>query len=514
MHKILRNLSMVFFVPFTALSLLILVVTSVTTIYYDTDQEADLPRFGGQNFLWLIVGVCLFGFILYFFTKTHKKWLLPAAVCIEALLCLVLIFTSRAVAVTDGLTLDEVINAFDLGDYSSLFKGGYMFVYPFQIGYVAIGQIISRIFGPSNYLVYQLINLLSIVVSVIFLHKTTKELFGDDFVCDIFDVLSLSMFFLFSYVTYVYNDVWSLAPGILALYFEICYLKKHAVKDELSAALFLGIGCMLKTNLYIALIAMAILLFVDFLEYLLNNGEELLKRCLINLCFVVLLAVMAVCPLKLIGSIYAVKAGLSEYPKGVPSSTYFAMAMQEGEGEWGWYNGFNRNTFNDMDYDRELTDKAAKMAISERISEFSKRPLHAIKFYMRKFLSQWADPTHISLRNYELSMRHSESKSVFAYSLVYGIWSRIFQGIMDIAHFMVYLGVCIYCLFTIKKKSLDLPQALLILFVFGGMLFHEIWEGSSRYIIRYYLTLLPFAAYGISRLILFVSKALSGRKRH
>ena len=497
MHKILNNLSMIFFIPFTLLSMIVLVVSALTTIYYDTDQGADLPRFESQNFVLLIVGVLLFGLVVLFITKKHKKALFPAVLIIEAIICLVIVFSARAVAVTDGLLLDEIINAFNMGDYSSLDKGGYLFIYPFQIGYVAIGQMIARAFGPSNYLVYQLLNLVSILVSIVFLHMTTRELFEDEAVCDVFDLLSLLMFFLFSYVTFVYNDVWSVTPGIMALYFEIRYLKKHAIKDELLAAIFLGIGCLLKTNLYIALIAMVLLLAVDVWEYFLKKGREVPKRFVTNLCLAALLVVLAVCPLKLIGNVYAEKAGITEYPKGVPSSTYFAMAMQEGEGEWGWYNGFNRNTYDEMGYDRELTDEVAKKTISERISEFKERPLHAVKFYGRKFLSQWADPTHVSIRNFELSMRHSDSKSAFAHSLIYGVWSGIFQGIMDVAHFLVYLGVCVYCIITIKKKSLDLPQALLIVFVFGGMLFHEIWEGSSRYIIRYYLTLLPFAAYGI-----------------
>ncbi|MCR5342225.1 MAG: glycosyltransferase family 39 protein [Butyrivibrio sp.] len=508
MHKILQKLSMIFFIPFTALSLLILGASFFTTIYYDIDQGADLPRFGSEKYLLLLVGVLLFLLAAYFVGRVKPGKVLPVALLLEAVVCLFIIFTSKAVAVTDGLTLDEIINAFNAGDYSSLNKGGYMFVYPFQIGYVAIGQIIGRVFGPSNYPVFQGINLAAILISFVYLNRTTKELFENEKVCSIFALLSFMMFFLFAYVTYVYNDVWSVAPGIMAICYEICYLKRHKIKDELLAALFLGVGCLLKTNLYIALIAMAILLAVDCIDGVLVKSDEAGKKSVINIAFVILLAVCALCPLKILGAGYAKAAGLSEYPAGVPSSTYFAMAMQEGEGEWGWYNGFNRNTFDENDYDRNMTDKAAKEAISARLSEFKDRPLHAVRFYVRKFLTQWADPTFVSMRNYELSMRHSDSQSGFARSLVSGFWSNVFQGIMDIAHFLVYLGVFIYCVVTIKKKSLDLTQALPILFVFGGMLFHEIWEGSSRYIIRYYLMLLPFAAYGINTAVDFVSSKL------
>ena len=95
MHKILNNLSMIFFIPFTLLSMIVLVVSALTTIYYDTDQGADLPRFESQNFVLLIVGVLLFGLVVLFITKKHKKALFPAVLIIEAIICLVIVFSAR-----------------------------------------------------------------------------------------------------------------------------------------------------------------------------------------------------------------------------------------------------------------------------------------------------------------------------------------------------------------------------------------------------------------------------------
>ena len=507
MHKLMRKLSLIFFIPFTVLCGLTLVVSLCTTIYYDTNQGADLPRFGNQNFPVLIAGVVLFLFISRLLLRFENKRLFPVCVVLEAALCMTIILSVKATAVTDGLTLDNVINAFNAGDYSSLEKGGYMFVYPFQIGYVCIGQILAHVFGPSNYFVYQLINLAAIILSIIYLHFITWELFEKNEVVVIYDVLSLLLFFLFSYVTYVYNDVWSFAPGIMALYYEILYLKREKAGYGVAAAVCLGIACLLKTNLYIALIAMVILLWVSLWnDHLLwKNRDRVNTKIRENLktdiILTFLFVIAAIIPLKLLGSVYAERAGLEEYPAGVPKTTYFAMAMQESEGEGGWYNGFNWNTYAENDFDAEKTNAAAKEAISERLSEFADRPLHAGRFYFRKFMSQWADPTFVSIRNLELSSRHSDTDSAFAKSLVFGTWSKIFQGIMDIEHFLIFLGAFVFCVLTIKNKSLTNVQALIIVFIFGGMLFHELWEGSSRYIIRYYLCLMPFAAYGLGALI-------------
>ena len=517
MNKHLRRLSMLFFIPFTVLCLAAFAVSICTTIYYDTNQGADLPRFGAQNFAVLIPGTALFVLVAILVLKRNKRIILPALM-FAGILCLVIILSVRGTAVTDGLTLDEIINAFDKGDYSSLAKGGYLFVYPFQIGYVAIGQLLSALFGPSNYLVYQLINLISVLLTIVYLYFTTWELFEDKRVCDIFALLSFLLFFFYVYSVYVYNDIWSVAPGIMALYYEILYLKKQKVKHEIVAGICLGVACLLKTNLYIALIAMAILLAVDLLNRFIGFSEKdfdknrfgikkaEMKRpgvgeIILTFALITFLAICALLPLKVIGNKYATIAGLENFPAGVPKTTYFAMAMQEGEGEWGWYNGFNRNTYAETDYDYEKTDEIARNAIEDRLSEFAERPLHAVRFYARKFATQWADPTFVSIRNLELAERHSESNNTFAHSLVYGRWGEVFAWVMDVEHFLVFLGIIAYCLITIKRKSFNFPQALPVLFVFGGMLFHQIWEGSSRYIIRYFLTLMPLSAYGIRELI-------------
>ncbi|MBE5859934.1 MAG: hypothetical protein E7301_07395 [Butyrivibrio sp.] len=519
MHKLFRRLSYIFFVPFTLLSFVILVCSFLTTVYYDTDQGADLPRFGSQNYIALFAGILIF-FALAYYLRSFKPGKRAYIVFfLEILFCLVIVMTARAKAVTDGLLLDNIINDFNKGIYDSLYKGGYLYIYPFQIGYVSIGQLIGRLFGDSNYFVYQIINLLSIGLCVVYLYKLTGELFEDERVCNIYLILSVMMFFLFSYSTYVYNDVWSFAPGIMALYYEVMYLKKKHIRFGIYAGVYLGLACYLKTNLYIALIAMVILLVVDVLNDMLLVAEadkkerDNRKSYVSALLIIILLFAAALIPLKAAGNIYAKKAGLESYPQGVPKSTYFAMAMQEGEGEWGWYNGYNRNSYEENDYDYEKTDEAAKTAISERIAEFKARPLHMCRFYLRKFLSQWADPTFVSIRNFELSLRHSDTKSHFARSIVYGVWAKIFQMIMDIQHFLIYLGVVIYSISTIKNKRFTLPQALLILFVFGGMLFHQIWEGSSRYIIRYYLCLMPFGAYGISIILYRLESIISQRQQ-
>ena len=75
---------------------------------------------------------------------------------------------------------------------------------------------------------------------------------------------------------------------------------------------------------------------------------------------------------------------------------------------------------------------------------------------------------------------------------------------MNVYMTVCYLGVVIYLVGVLRKKHVSDSEMLLLILIFGGMVFHEFWEGSSRYAMRYYVYWIPFAAYGIKRLLDFI----------
>lgn len=213
-------------------------------------------------------------------------------------------------------------------------------------------------------------------------------------------------------------------------------------------------------------------------------------------------------------------------PEGVPSAAYFAMGMEETEGKYGWYNGRNVGLFRDAGYDREQTVLNARETMKASIGEFQNSKRYLIRFYAGKFLSQWGDPTCVSMREMEETRRHTGELPKLVDSLIFGTGSRILQWGMNVTHSLIYLGLTIYLLSAtgpalrrkqklrmpaqngqqVQKQAQHLhtvsePEILLVLFLVGGMLFHQIWEASGRYTMRYYLTMLPLAAWGICRLI-------------
>lgn len=461
---------------------------------------------------------------------------------------LFLVLVIRGNATNDALQLDEIMQAFSRGDYSSLQEGGYLFVYPFQVTYVLIGQVLQALCGPSNYLVYQLLNVVSILCNLYFLYQITWELFHDRRVCAVMQLLSMGCWFYYVFATFIYADLWSFAVQSAAFLLEIRYLNRRRLRDIIGAGICIAAATLLKTNCYVALIAMILILLMDAVNAAVSVAAEnagasgntagtaaagnaeasgnavalILRAVLLGVLFVVLTK----------GAQNAVNfgtaraAGIEKMPEGVPSAAYFAMGMEETEGKYGWYNGRNVGLFRDAGYDREQTVLDARETMKASIGEFQNSKRYLIRFYAGKFLSQWGDPTCVSMREMEETRRHTGELPKLVDSLIFGTGSRILQWGMNVTHSLIYLGLTIYLLSATgpalrRKQKLRMPaqngqqaqkqgqhlrtvsepEILLVLFLVGGMLFHQIWEASGRYTMRYYLTMLPLAAWGICRLI-------------
>ena len=486
---------------------------------------------------------------------------------------LFLVLVIRGNATNDALQLDEIMQAFSRGDYSSLQEGGYLFVYPFQVTYVLIGQVIQALCGPSNYLVYQLLNVVSILCNLYFLYQITWELFHDRRVCAVMQLLSMGCWFYYVFATFIYADLWSFAVQSAAFLLEIRYLNRRRLRDIIGAGICIAAATLLKTNCYVALIAMILILLMDAVNAAVSVAAEnagasgntagtaaaenaaasgndgvsgnaaasgksagalIMRAVLLGVLFVVLTKGAQ----NSVNFGTARAAGIEKMPEGVPSAAYFAMGMEETEGKYGWYNGRNVGLFRDAGYDREQTVLDARETMKASIGEFQNSKRYLIRFYAGKFLSQWGDPTCVSMREMEETRRHTGELPKLVDFLIFGTGSRILQWGMNVTHSLIYLGLTIYLLSVTgsalrRKQKLRMPapngqqaqtgqqtpngqqvqkqgqhlhtvsepEILLVLFLVGGMLFHQIWEASGRYTMRYYLTMLPLAAWGICRLI-------------
>lgn len=418
--------------------------------------------------------------------------------------CLMLIFSIRPLPVNDSKTLDDIINAFMSGDYNSLTSTGeYLYTWPFQLGYVAFGQIMCAVFGIGNYIAWDLVQLLSILITVYLLYQMTWEIFGDREVCSIMAVLSVGMLFFYNYVTYIYGDILSMAPQTIALFLEILYMKRKKIGYGIGAGVAIAIAIMLKTNCEIALIALVLMLVMKLFS------SDVKKTSLVKTALIVIVMLGLTFGIKnAVNSYYCSVTGLDSIPSGSPAVSHIAMGMQESNLEDGWYNGYNYHVFAENGYDTDATKAAAIENIKETLTDFAHRPLHAGRFFLRKFLTQWADSVCISTHNLDLVNRHHDNPTWLAGFMVSGFGSTIMQWVMNVYMTICYLGVVIYLINGLKNKSVSDSEMLILILIFGGIVFHEFWEGSSRYAMRYYVYWIPFAAFGMKKLLDYIGEKL------
>ena len=508
MVKIKKAFNLIIVFCLLVASTLVLGTSIVTTIYYEYACDYDWPHYGRENILLLLL-LCTGVVFVFMVLKKHgefkqKRGPLLFGLIFCAAYCLLLIFAIRPLPVNDSKTLDNIINAFMIGDYSSLTSAGdYLYTWPFQLGYVAFGQVMCIVFGIGNYIAWDLMQLLSILITVYLLYQMTWEFFGDREVCSIMAVFSAGMLFFYNYVTYIYGDILSMGPQTIALFLEILYMKRKKIGYGIGAGVAIAIAIMLKTNCEIALIALILMLVMNLFS------SDVKKTSLVKATLIVIVMVVITFAIKnAVNSYYCSVTGLDSIPSGSPAVSHIAMGMQESELEDGWYNGYNYHVFAENGFDTEATKAAAIENIKETISDFVNRPLHAGRYFLRKFLTQWADSVCISTHNLDLVNRHHDNPTWLAGFLVSGFGSAIMQWVMNVYMTICYLGVVIYLISVLKNKKVSDSEMLVLILIFGGIVFHEFWEGSSRYAMRYYVYWIPFAAFGIKRLLGYIGEKL------
>ncbi|NBJ91329.1 glycosyltransferase family 39 protein [Parablautia muri] len=393
----------------------------------------------------------------------------------------------RCGVVCDSAFLSEYATEFMEGNYEALAGGSYLGYYPFQLGMVAFLELVYRLFGAENYLAFQFINVTAILLIIHYLHKITWELFEDERVRIWEEIISMGMLPLFLYATFVYGDVVGIACGTGAVYYGIRYIRSDRWNYLLPAGILLMLGTIVKSNTTIFLLAIVIALFLKILE----------NRKWSMILWIIGIVVLSQVGVWTINSVYIQRAGIDKLGEGAPKAAWIAMGLQEAkeiDNGCGWYNGYNMNVYADNGFDTEAAAKESMESIRESLKRFVHNPQHAVYYFYKKFVSQWNDPTFQSMIVNEWYSRYSV-RSELADFFIYGTGRKLLSHLMNAYHLIVLLCSTAGCIYVIKNWRLE--RAYLLLNVFGGFLFHMIWEAKGRYILGYFTLLLPIAAAGL-----------------
>ncbi len=503
----MKKLTYFYLIPLSIILICTCFFSLLKTTDFELYMQNEVPSYKGDHPFVLLICFIVILFLCCradHLLRRRRSGELCALACIWAggvSLFFVLLF--RCQVVCDSGFLSRYAIEFMRGSYEAFLEKDYLYYYPFQIGMIAVLEIIYRLFGIENFLAFQIVNIILIVAVIYMLHKITGELFEEEEVIQWELILSMGMLPLFLYASFVYGDVPGFALGVAAIYSGILFLKSEKWRHLLGAGSAFMLAVTVKSNTCILLAAFCIALFLKAVycrKWVLFLG----------ILWIVLFSQVGV---QAVNFIYARRAGIDQIPEGVPKVAWIAMGLQEAvetDNGCGWYNGYNMDVYTESGYNAAIAVERSLESIRESVAGFIHNPAHAVYYFYKKYTSQWNDPSFQSLMMNEWYSRYTEPRWQLADFFIYGAGRKILLGIMNLYHLQILVFSVSGCLAVIKKWRLD--RSYLLLNVFGGILFHMIWEAKSRYALPYFVLLLPVAAYGLTQISDRMKRCLDGNE--
>ena len=492
--KITKVLTYFYLMPLAIMVIFNAVNSLLRTTYFELYRDMETAKYRWDNPLLVLLFSAVLLMLLYLLWKLGLRAKIGSgkvAVGFAGLMSLFFVLLFKCIATCDSEALSQIAIEFSKNNFAAFEQGSYLYSYSFQIGMTALLEVIYRIFGVEKFIVFQLLNVISIMIIIGLLHKITKMLFEDEKVQQMEGILSLGMLPLFLFATFVYGDIIGWAFGVGTIYFMIQYLQTDKWQPVVKAALLLMIGTVIKSNINILVVAAVIVIILK--AFTAKKYQMLIWAVAFLLCSQV--------GVNVVNAVYVQRAGLESYPAGIPKIAWIAMSMQEAdEGGYacGWYNAYNWDVYAANHYDRELTTAACVENLKESMNKFLHEQKYTLEFFYKKYTSQWNAPTFQAMITNEWATRGVEGLSDFANFLIYGFGRDILYGMMNVYHFVMFFLCGVF--FVLKRKEWSLPKAYFMLNIFGGFLFHMIWEAQSRYILGYFVLMLPLAAAGCNAL--------------
>lgn len=294
------------------------------------------------------------------------------------------------------------------------------------------------------------------------------------------------------YSTFVYGNILNFMLCIISVWMQLKYSDNNKIRYFVISAISIAFAIIIKSNSMIVLVAMIIMFLLDFLK----------NRKFIKLVLPVVLILITVILGILLNTFYAKRSGI-KINDGAPKLLWVGMGLQESPLAPGWYNGYSYAPYVKNNFEKEKTINQAKESIYNSLDKFKNNPTYAAKFFYKKFVSQWNDPSY---QGFWISQFHDKQRSIIANSMYYGKLHKISITFMNTYQFIVFLGAL--CFVVLERKKINTNEMFLGMIIFGGFLFHMVWEAKGQYIVTYFAMIVPYAAAGIDDILEGISRII------
>jgi len=458
----------------------------------------------------LIVTLLLIKKFSEFLNEKAKMLLIVFGIACYIIISIILVSVYRKEPTADSLKVHNAAVEIIEGSASPE-STDYLRKYPNQIGITSVLVGIYKIFNTLDYQVIRYINVLCNFITITMLYLIFKRISDKNEQNKfMFFVVILSFYPLLLLSTFVYGDFIGLSASCVGIYCLMRYISEEKIRYLIIAAFAMATAYLVRTNYLIFIIASEIYLFLGFID--------IFKQTRLNekVTQIILMVVFLVISVGL-GSTYTkyIQKRFDFVDKSMPINAWIYTGMLESPGlANGWYNiGVTVLGFVDI----ESAEEKCEEGISERLEYFTSNPMYATKFYLKKITSMWAETTYQSvmyntypplnlLEYWDEWMEEGTLYGDFAAGTIHD-WLEYYGKAINI---LMYSGVLLYLLKF--RKDININAMYIMIIFLGGFFFHIIWEGKSRYVLPYFIMIIPIGVTGISAVSFRIKKKIEENK--
>lgn len=487
----------------TLIFLLFLSVLSFIFTAYMNQNASEITLFSVniiQNLFFCFIFCVLFYLYQLFMTKINEQKFFKFSLLIIFIGLLLLNISLNPILRGDGFMIYQNSTELLSNNMESLLHGGYLYMFPNQLGLVILVELLLKVFGNGAIQSFRLLNCIATILILFSLHEFIKIYFKEEKYLKIFDIIMYFCLPLFYYTTFFYGNVLAIMFCLLSLLFQLYSFNstgKKRILFVLLTGISIALGIFIKSNSLITLVAL-------ILQYIFNHEY---KGKIVSIFIVLICCLIS----KSFINFYVQNQYQAEVSKGVPMTSFLAMGLQESYRAPGWFNGYNYEVFIKNSYDRDKTMVADLKSINKSINKFISDPIYALKFFGKKTVSQWNNP---SFQCFWIQGEHNGQYNVNYISthLLHegGKLRNIQEYTLDAFEFLIYFCALITWI-TFKKEDTSF-YSLGLVFV-GGFIFHLFWEAKCQYTLQYFIGLIPYSVYGVNYVMEFVNNHIQKFKK-
>lgn len=442
-----------------------------------------------------VVVLYFFGMLSRFLTTRSRRNIFLAVSCmISAALSFYWVVNSGTAPQGDQDMIVSSAAFFSEGDFSGLQRGGYIALYPQQLGLITFLRVLFCIFGSRNYFAFQLFAAAMVPMIVFAGCMVVRELSEDNTKVELYYLLfAVTCFPMYAYSSFVYGDLVSIPFVLLGIWAFLSCLKRFRVWKLAGLGASIGVAVMFRVNVIIIVVAMLIValikaVFGHSLKNLAVGGAVLAGVLIFQIS---------------VRGIYASEWG--ENADALPPLSYVVMGLNDQNSHPGWYNIYSLGLFAACDYDVDAANERALSEIETWLEGYRANPEYMYDFFTRKMNAQWNAPMYqsIVMNNNVVGEQSGLISNIYSGGVIGGFLNRFTK-----LHQMLVYGGILFLLLRVRKRWDQIERYVLLIAVFGGFLFSLIWEAKTRYVFPYLLLALPYAALGIDEVAALLREKL------